>query len=79
MNTINISLPPVLKKQADALITAGHYASFSDLVRTAIRQLMTETIYDREAREAMEEYKKGKSTVLRDKKDIAAFVKQHMP
>lgn len=41
MKTINISLPDKLKTQADNLIRAGYYASFSDLVRTALRQVMT--------------------------------------
>lgn len=40
MKTINISLPDKLKTQADNLIRAGYYASFSDLVRTAIREVM---------------------------------------
>lgn len=40
MKTINISLPDKLKTQADNLIKAGYYASFSDLVRTAIRETM---------------------------------------
>lgn len=42
MTTINISLPDVLKKEADVLIKRGYYASFSDLVRVAIRKLLTE-------------------------------------
>jgi Arc/MetJ-type ribon-helix-helix transcriptional regulator len=37
MKTINISLPDKLKSQADNLIKSGYYASFSDLVRTALR------------------------------------------
>lgn len=41
MKTINISLPDKLKTQADNLIRAGYYASFSDLVRTAIREVMS--------------------------------------
>ncbi len=41
MKTINISLPDKLKSQADNLIKAGYYASFSDLVRTAIRETIT--------------------------------------
>jgi uncharacterized protein len=42
MTTINISLPDKLKKQADSLVKEGYYASFSDLVRSALRgQLVT--------------------------------------
>jgi len=40
MKTINISLPDKLKTQADNLIRAGYYASFSDLVRTALRSVL---------------------------------------
>jgi Arc/MetJ-type ribon-helix-helix transcriptional regulator len=40
MKTINISLPDKLKSQADNLIKSGYYASFSDLVRTAMREVM---------------------------------------
>jgi len=47
MKTINISLPDKLKTQADNLIRAGYYASFSDLVRTAIRQVMTKQIEEK--------------------------------
>jgi len=41
MKTINISLPDKLKTQADNLIRAGYYASFSDLVRTALRETIS--------------------------------------
>lgn len=47
MKTINISLPDKLKTQADNLIRAGYYASFSDLVRTAIRQVMAKQIEEK--------------------------------
>ncbi|MCX6816570.1 MAG: nucleotidyltransferase domain-containing protein [Candidatus Beckwithbacteria bacterium] len=40
MSTINISLPDKLKADADRQIEAGYYVSFSDLVRTALRQLL---------------------------------------
>lgn len=40
MKTINISLPDKLKSQADNLIRQGYFASFSDLVRTAIREVI---------------------------------------
>ena len=40
MSTINISLPDKLKAVVDEQVKSGYYASFSDLVRTAIRQLL---------------------------------------
>jgi|GEM_PF-1034386 len=44
MKTINISLPDKLKDQADRIIAAGYYASFSDLVRTAIREIFSKQL-----------------------------------
>lgn len=78
MNTINISLPEKLKNAADALIKEGHYASFSDLVRTSLRMTISENKYDRIARQAMDEYRKGRATVLRSSKDVDTFVKSVM-
>lgn len=40
MSTINISLPDKLKTVVDEQVQLGYYSSFSDLVRTAIRQLL---------------------------------------
>ena len=41
MATINISLPDKIKVQADKLVSQGYYVSFSDLVRTALRGIIT--------------------------------------
>mgnify|MGYP001586571815 FL=1 len=78
MDTINISLPSQLKAQAEALIDQGHYASFSDIVRNALRLIIRTNYYDDLAQEAMEDYRKGKTKALRTKKDIDAFVRQAM-
>ena len=40
MKTINISLPGQLKIEAEELVEKGYYASFSDMVRTALRKLL---------------------------------------
>ncbi len=76
MNTINISLPTQLKAQADALIDQGHYASFSDIVRSALRLILRTNHYDQMAQEAVEDYRLGKTKALRMKKDIDAYVRQ---
>lgn len=73
MNTINISLPEKLKSQADALISEGHYASFSDLTRTALRQILLDHQLQQLSDEAKREYKAGKSIVLRSDKDIDTY------
>ncbi len=74
INTINISLPSQLKEEAENLVSAGHFVSFSDLVRTAIRKLLTESKYDLLAKEAIEEYKKGETKALKNKSEIKRFV-----
>ncbi len=78
MDTINISLPSQLKSQAEALIKQGYFASFSDLVRTALRQVIVEDTYNKSAKEAEREYKQGKTKSLRTKKDIDEYVKKVM-
>lgn len=74
MNTINISLPDQLKTDADLLIRKGYFASFSDLARTAIRKIISESEYDILAKQAIAEHKQRKSTVLKTKKDIDRYV-----
>ena len=74
MTTINISLPEQLKKEADAAIKDGNYASFSDLARTALRQILRNHKIDRMVAEAKADYKAGRGTLLRSKADIHKFM-----
>ncbi len=74
MYTINISLPTQLKSQADDLIQAGYFASFSDLVRTALRQTLAESRYDSLANKAIKEQQNGQALVLKDKKSINSYL-----
>lgn len=74
MQTINISLPVKLKKQAQELVKSGIYASFSDLVRDSIRQTIKMSRYDLLAEEAKKEEREGKIKPLKTKKDIEDFV-----
>lgn len=78
MATINISLPTQLKAQADALINQGHYASFSDIVRSALRLIIRTNHYDQMVQEAVEDHRLGKTKVLRTKKDIHEYLRQAM-
>lgn len=78
MDTINISLPTQLKAQADGLIDQGHYTSFSDLVRSALRLIIHENRYDQMVREAVEDHRLGKTKVLRTKKDIHEYLRHAM-
>jgi Arc/MetJ-type ribon-helix-helix transcriptional regulator len=75
INTINISLPSELKKEADSLVSNGHFVSFSDLVRTALRKLLSESKYDMWANEAKKEFEKGETEVLKNKTQIQDYVK----
>jgi len=74
IDTINISLPSQLKQEADTLISKGHFVSFSDLVRTALRKLLEESKYDLWAQEAKEEYKRGETEALKNKAEIKEFI-----
>lgn len=76
MDTINISLPSKLKSEADELIDRGYFASFSDLVRTALRKVVRESEYDLLAEEAKEEYRQGKAVVLDTPEEIEKFVRR---
>lgn len=75
MNTINISLPEKLKEQASELVIKGHYASFSDLVRDSIRQLISKNKYDMWAEEAKIDLKKGRAKVLKSVSEIDRYMK----
>ena len=79
MTTINISLPDKLKDQAQELVKVGLYASFSDIVRDSLRRLVEKNKYDLLAEEAKEDLRKGRATVLRNKKEIKEFMDSKAP
>ena len=74
MTTVNISLPVQLKSQADFLIDAGHYTSFSDLVRSALRQLFASQVdttdYDAMLKEALADQAAGRTITLSTPEEI---------
>ncbi len=74
MVTINISLPEKLKDQAETLVKNGFYASFSDLVRDSLRQIVSKNKYDLWAEEAKEDLEKGRAVVLKNKKEIEEYM-----
>lgn len=76
MTTINISLPDQLKQEADSLIADGYYASFSDVARTGLRQLVLDHKLQRMSEEAKKEYKEGKSIVIKSRKDLEKYFSQ---
>lgn len=74
MSTVNISLPVLLRSEADQLVSLGKYTSFSDLVRTAIRQLVSRDKYDLWASQAKQDLRKGKAAVLKSSADVNDFI-----
>lgn len=74
MQTINISLPEKLKDASQKLIDSGYFVSFSDLVRSALRDAIKKNKYDLWAEEAVTEHKKGKALVLKEKTDIDRYI-----
>jgi Arc/MetJ-type ribon-helix-helix transcriptional regulator len=74
MNTVNVSLPKKLKEQAQKLVEAGYYASFSDLVRDSLRRVVYKSKYDLMVEEAIEDEKRGEAVVLKSKKDIDKYM-----
>ncbi|OGM32955.1 hypothetical protein A2803_05170 [Candidatus Woesebacteria bacterium RIFCSPHIGHO2_01_FULL_44_21] len=70
MATINISIPQKLKEQAQLLVRAGVYSSFSDVVRDSLRKNIFKNKYDLLAEKAKEDYKNGRGVVLKTAKDI---------
>lgn len=76
MVTINISLPDKLKEEGESLISAGFYASFSDLVRDSLRSSIEKANLDRLYAEAKEDERTGKAVILKSKKDIDNYFKK---
>jgi Arc/MetJ-type ribon-helix-helix transcriptional regulator len=71
--TVNISLPTNLKKEADFLVAAGDYASFSDFMRTAARLALKEK-YKSMIEETKRDVALGLTKVLKSKEDIDNFI-----
>lgn len=74
MATINVSIPDKLKQKAEALIEAGYYASFSDVVRDSLRETVNKNIYDLLGDQAEKDYIEGRTISLKTEKDIENFV-----
>jgi len=74
ISTINVSIPRQLKAWGDNVVSEGHYASFSDLVRTALRNLYIEFL-DQRLKETRRDMKNGKAIVLKNEEDIEKFIK----
>jgi len=74
MATINVSIPDKLKQKAEALVKAGYYASFSDVVRDSLREIVDKNIYDLLGDRAEKDYIEGRTVSLKTDKDIKEYV-----
>lgn len=70
MTTVNISLPDKLKHQADSLVKAGYYASFSDLMRDGARTVIRRQDLLEDLDQSQKQFKAGKGKQLTSLKDL---------
>lgn len=74
MVTLNISLPEKLRDQVDELIEQGHYVSVSDAIRTALRDMVTNSLIEKWVKEAKHDVKMGQAVILKSKSDITKYM-----
>ena len=74
MTQINVLLPPYLKEEAQALVDAGHYASLSDLMRTALRKIIDQDRYRFIFNEFKREHRRSGAIVLENPRDVDVFL-----
>ncbi len=67
--TLNISMPPTLKKSVDQMIKDYNYASVSEFFRDAISALQDEKLI-KDIEESEREFAIGKGKRLRSLKDL---------
>ena len=75
ISTINVSLPSKLKLAGDKLVSEGYFASFSDLVRVAMRGLIDVNL-EILTEEAIVDFHAGKTKALNSQTDIDEYLKQ---
>lgn len=71
---MSIFVPTYLKAEAQALIDEGHYASLSDLIRTALRKAIDQARYNFIFNAFKREYRRGGAIVLENIQDVEAFL-----
>ncbi len=67
--TINISMPPAVKKNLDRMVKEENYASVSELFRDALRALEEERLYQSVMR-SRKDVQDGKFKKLKSLKDL---------
>ena len=72
--TVNISLPTNLKKEADSYVARGDFASFSDFVRTTMRDALRDMRFKSIIEESKREEDLGTATILNGPEEIDKFM-----
>jgi len=67
--TLNISIPPALKREVDKEVKEGNYASISEFFRDALREWRNAKLA-RDIRESQLEARAGKTKILRSLRDL---------
>ena len=67
MTTLNISLPDGLRDQVDSLVKKGNFASVSEVIRTALSDLILGEQLDSWLKEAKKDERTGKAIVIKNK------------
>lgn len=67
--TLNISIPPALKREVDKEVKAGNYASASEFFRDAVRAWKDNQLYN-SIMESEAQFAQGKGKVLKSLKDL---------
>ena len=80
--TMNVSVPKNLARLAKEQVKAGYYSSVSEVIRTALRQLLLSSGNiptfpmslggERRALDAIKDYKKGKATEITSFKELGS-------
>ena len=67
--TLNISIPPALKREVDREVKAGKYASVSEFFRDALRAWKEDQLYQ-SVMQSRKEIAEGKGKVLKSLRDL---------
>ncbi len=67
--TLNISLPPALRREVEREVKKGNYASFSEFFRDAIRSWKEDKLYN-DIMESEKEFAQGKGKILKSLKEL---------
>jgi Arc/MetJ-type ribon-helix-helix transcriptional regulator len=73
MTTLNISLPEKLRDQVNGLVKKGHFASVSDAIRTALRDMVLSEQLDGWVKDAKKDERTGGAVIIKNKLDLVGY------